>query len=138
MKTKVQEFAELVAADVLGVPYADLSTAMAAGSGQVAGIDIVTITALIELIMNMVMEIIENCPNNDKAVREAVKSPTIWQRARVRRMVKDNCDCCAVARWRTECGRIADAMISLAAKSDDATIDQAIDQVRGGDDNWLL
>ena len=114
-RTPLQEFSELVAVDIEGPP---------SDPGAVEWL------VIIEMIMTMIAQIMENCPQSDAGLREAVKRPTLWQRVQVRRVVKDNASDGFGLRWRNKANRIADSMLALAAKQDDTVIDAVIDQVR--------
>lgn len=127
----IQDYAEGVAAKLLGIPKVDVSGAVAKGAG-VAGIDPATLMALIELIMSFVMQMIDKCRQPDPAVREAIKRPSLWNRVQLRYAVRSGLDCCAdlERRWRYRVGEITSIMLDLASQADDDTIDAAITQVR--------
>lgn len=129
--TPIQDYAEGVAAKLLGVQKVEVSGAVAKGAG-VAGIDPATLMMLIELIMEFVMQMIDKCRQPDQAVRESIKRPSLWQRVQLRHVVRSGLDACedCCCRWRYRVGEISGHMLDLAAQADDDTIDAAIAQVR--------
>ena len=140
MKTVVQAYAENVVADLLGLAAEEVAGAVAdpKSHASLAGIDIELIILLIEAVMSAVMEIIENCPANDQAIRMSIQSPSTLQRVLARRVVRAECRLCAPGtRWLGMVGDISTAMLRQAAKAEEAAIDAAIDLVRDPN-NWLL
>lgn len=127
--TVLQGFSEGVAAAVIGVPKKTVSDGIVSGK-PVVGIDIIAIMALVEAIAAAISKIIDNCPQNEVAVREAIKSPTWWQRVRAQRIIRDHVDDCAGFRWRRQSSRVVEEVFVHAASSSDDVIDSAIDQVR--------
>lgn len=129
MSTVLEDFSEGVTASVIGVPKEALKNGLVTGK-PVAGIDIIAIMALIEAVMAAISKIIDNCPQNDAAVREAIKKPTLWQRVRGGRIIRDHVDDCSGFRWRRQSTRVVEQVFEQAAAASDDTIDKAIDQVR--------
>ena len=129
MATVLENFSEGVTASVIGVPKDAIRNGLVTGK-PVAGIDIVSIMALIQAIMSAISGIIDNCPQNDVAVRDAIKKPTLWQRVRAGRMIRDEVGECSGFRWRRQSSRVVDEVFAQAAAASDREIDAAIDQVR--------
>lgn len=121
-RTVLQDFAELVAADVAGVPKSEVCAGVDAGA--------VEWVILVELIMGFITQMLEQCQQNKASLRESVKNPTRWQRVRAHSVVKANCDECSGFRWRQRARQMTDALLTLAAQQEDTVIDQVIDQVR--------
>ena len=129
MITVLQNFSESVVASVIGVPKSALRDGLVGGK-PVVGIDPISLVALIEAIAAAISNIIGNCPQNDVAVRESIKSPSWWQRVRTQRIVRDHVEDCAGFRWRRQSTRVVEEVLAQAAASSDSEIDAAIDQVR--------
>jgi len=128
-KSLLQDFSELVAADVLGVSKTEVSAAVEAKSGLVR-FDPISFLAFIEAIMAMISKLMENCPQNDADVRESVKRPNIRQRVAVRVAVQRDCECYGEAGWRRRGGVIARSLIHQGGQQSDETIDTIIADCR--------
>ena len=113
-KIALEGFCEEVAAAHLGLDIAKLQSICkspeddAPAASSYSSLDVV---ALVELIGQIVMAIIESCPEKSpEAFVAAVTRSRFWQRVRVKRIVKDHFDCAAtsdgaVSRepWPTAC-----------------------------------
>lgn len=129
MSTVLEDFSEGVTASVIGVPKDALKNGIVTGK-PVAGIDIISIMALIEAIMAAISGLMDNCPQNDVALREAIKKPTLWQRVRAGNYIRRRVEDCCGTRWGRRTSNVVSEVLAQAAASSDETIDQAIDQVR--------
>ena len=129
MSTVLEDFSEGVTASVIGVSKEDVRQGIVSGK-PIVGIDIISIMALIEAIMAAISGLIDNCPQNDVAVREAIKKPTLWQRVRAGNYIRRRVEDCCGTRWGRRTSNVVSEVLAQAAASSDETIDQAIDQVR--------
>lgn len=129
MATVLEDFSEGVTAAVIGVSKEDVRQGIVSGK-PIVGIDIISIMALIEAIMAAISGLIDNCPQNDVAVREAIKKPTLWQRVRAGNFIRRRVEDCCGTRWGRRTSDVVREVLSQAAAASDDTIDQAIDQVR--------
>ena len=91
-KTELQRFAEEVAAGHLGMDVAKLQSACREPDAA-RGMSPADLMALIELIAQVVVAILQKCPEPDpERVAGAVARPTFWQRVQVKNLVKEYCD----------------------------------------------
>ena len=136
MSSPLQLFTEQVVARILNVEVSIVSAAvqrfeageMQAGE-QIAGIDIIAIIALIEMLMPMIMEMINNCQANQSRVNATIRNPRLIQRI-VFRMNVNRAVRQGEPRWRNEAHEIANVMLTLAGDSDEATVDSVINECR--------
>jgi len=140
-KTEVQRFAEEVAASHLGMDRADLEALLDPeqdASSVAAGIPITDLIALVEVIGQIVLSIIESCPQrSDQKIVATIAKPRFWQRVRVRNIVKENFDCGGNPRWKRDSGAIADALLDCAARARGAHVKRLLDEVRS-ENNWWV
>ena len=102
----VEEFAAAVANKVSPQPQAD------------AGIS----PAMVEMIMQIIMSLVQNCPKNNAAIASIIKKPNIRQRANFRSQVMNSCECCFRAQFRRQSGAIADECLTAASALTDGEI----------------
>lgn len=71
---------------------------------------------LIEVVAQVIMQIIQNCPDNRSAISGAIKAPTLRQRAIARREVSRCCEECGhqTLPFRRQSGRIYDCIVKCA------------------------
>jgi len=140
-KTEVQRFAEEVAASHLGIDHAALEAALDSqqdASSVAAGISITDLVALVEVIGQIILNIVQNCPEtSDQKIVGTIAKPRFWQRVRVRNIVKEDFDCSGNPRWKRDSGAVADALLDCAARARGARIKRVLDEVRD-ENNWLL
>jgi hypothetical protein len=140
-KTELEQFCEEVAASHLQIDLAKLRTAIATAGGsssQVSGISITDILALVELIGQIVLKIIESCPErSSERLRSSIAAPTFWQRIRVKNIAKDYFDDAAQRCWRENSGAVGDCLIQCAGGVAAARVQQILAEVQA-DDNWLV
>lgn len=129
MATVLEDFSEGVTAAVIGVSKDDVRKGIVSGK-PIVGIDPFAIMALIEAIMAAISGLMDNCPQNDVALREAIKKPTLWQRVRAGNYIRQRVDNCCGTRWSRRSSDVVREVFSQAAEASDDTIDRAIDQVR--------
>lgn len=128
--TPLQDFTELVAAELLGLTKADVHEALVTRQ-SIAGFDPISFLAFIQAIMSMIMELINNCPQrNDRLVREAVKDSTIWQQVQLLHIVQRHANDRKAFRWRRRCREITDTLVRLGTQQSDEAIDGIIAQIR--------
>ena len=126
--TPLQLAAESVADLVLDVNDGDVRRAVAGGSG-IVGIDIIALMALIEMIMTMISDLMDNCPQNDDDLVAAIRRPSLWQRVQLRLAVRRNVDGFGL-RYRSKVNKIADSCLEVGSSCDEALIHAVVDQVR--------
>ena len=80
--------------------------------------------------MAAISGLMDNCPQNDVALRESIKTPTLWQRVRAGNYIRRRVEDCCGTRWNRRSSDVVREVFSQAAEASDDTIDQAIDQVR--------
>ena len=100
------------------------------------GIDWNNIQDLIDTIGQIVMELMNNCPNK-KMLKSSIQRPNWLQRIRFKTLVKNNCDCSNNLKLRQLSGKIAEQCISECAKLSDDELEKIILEV-GGPENWLI
>ena len=93
-------------------------------------------TSLIELVMQIVSSLMENCSARDSKVVQAIKKPGLFQRARFKAQVHGHCQSCYTYRWRDQSGNIAEAMLKKAAEMSDAELAAVVFESRN--DDWIL
>jgi len=135
MQTNLELFSTTVATNVLGVNIDSLKANP--DDKADATLDINTILQYVELIGQIVTEVMNLCPANNKGLRESIKHPSWLQRVRFRAAVKQTLDTSGLLQFRSTSGKLADALISEAAKQTDDQIDKVISEVRDLD-NWII
>ena len=129
MKTKTEAFAVDCAAAVFSTEVSEVEAQVEAGAGSWV--------AIVELIMSVVIEIIENCPERNKLASILASGPSRWQRLQLRRTTLNIADCCGYQMYRRESGEIADTIISLGSSKTAEEINTVIEEVTNPD-NWLF
>lgn len=143
MKTKLQTFAEVVTADVLGIPLeqvvqvSDLTQSRALPGADNQAINIEGIIALIQTIMEVVMQIMGSCPNQSREAARAVARPNYFQRVRVRRAVSNIAATYDDPNLKRLSGKIADAMISRGSGTPEPEVVDIIEETVAPD-NWII
>lgn len=103
---------------------------------QDRGIDPVTLLALIELVMQLVLTISENCPErNAKQFAKAVARPTLFQRVKTRSLASRVAPGFAVPYTPHE---IADSLLTTSAEADESLLMVVHQEAQPDTDNWLL
>ena len=122
-ESHLQNFAESVAVRVAGPQ----------GSDDDVSLDL---PALIELVMQVVMTMLDSCKANDSQVVKAITKPGIIQRARFKAQVFAACSSCHTSRWRDQSGAIAEAMLQQASDMNEAEVNLVVFETRH--DDWIL
>ncbi len=139
-KTELEQFCEEVVASHLQVDLAKLRSATgmtASCPTQVSGYSVTDILALIELIGQIVLKIIERCPERSSPrLCSSIAAPTFWQRVRVRNITKDILDGAAQRRWRDDSGAVSNCLIQRAGEVTPARVQQILGEIQT-DANWL-
>lgn len=78
--------------------------------------------ALIEIIMQIVMNLVQNCPKNESEIIKAIRNPTRKQRVNFRVSAANACDCCFAQQFKRDSGRIADQLIDDAKSLSDGDL----------------
>jgi hypothetical protein len=138
-KTHLQAFAEEVAANQLGVDLEKLAKACAdRPSAFSLGVSSEDLIALIEIIAQIVVKIIESCPDrSDERLKAAIAQPTFWQRVRVKNLAKDYFDESRHRRWKTAGGSIAHRLIECAQRAESTRVQAVLDEIHS-EDKWLI
>jgi hypothetical protein len=138
-KTRLQAFAEDVAASHLGIDVEKVAMASAEADNAVSlGFPSADLMALIEVIAQIVVKIVETCPDgSDERLKAAIAQPTFWQRVRVKNLAKDYFVDSRHRRWRNDAGSVAQRLIECAQRADSARVQGVLDEVRS-EDNWLV
>jgi len=138
-KTKLQAFAEEVAASHLGLDVDKVAKACAEADGASSlGYSAVDLIALIEIIGQIVVKIIESCPErSDDRLKAAIAKPTFWQRVRVKDLAKEYFDDSPHRRWRNDAGSVAERLIECARRAETSRVQEVLDEVHN-EDNWLI
>jgi len=138
-KTKLQLFAEEVAASHLAIDVEKLATVYPQPDGESTfGYSAVDLVALIEIIGQIVVRIIESCPErSDERIKTAIARPTFWQRVRVKNLAKEFFDNSPRRRWRSDAGAVAEHLIDCAKRAPTDRVQQVLDEVHS-QNNWLV
>jgi hypothetical protein len=91
--------------------------------------------ALIELVMQIVLMVLGDCPASRAATAAAVKNPDRRQRALFGARVSKSCECCANQRFKNEAGKIAACMRDCASHLSEADIAAILDDA--ADPNYV-
>jgi hypothetical protein len=129
MKSSLEQFAEKVVNTAL-------NTKPETKEGDVGAIDIAALTQLIEVVAQVVMEVMNNCPAKS-TLALSVKKPNFMQRVRFRNAVKGAVDSCGNFKLRALSGKLAEVSIAEGAKLTDDEIAKIVDESENLD-NWLI
>ena len=99
-------------------------------------LDPIAIAALIEVIAQVILEIMANCPDK-KNLPTSVKKPNFMQRIRFRAAVKEAVDTSGNLRMKIYAGRLSENAMREAATLSDAEILKVVDEVESLD-NWII
>jgi hypothetical protein len=140
-KTELEQFCEEVVASHLQIDLAKLRSGISTAGGtssQVSGYSVTDILALVELIGQIVLKIMESCPErSSERLRSSIAAPTFWQRIRVKNIAKDFFDDAAQRCWREDSSAVGDCLIQCAGGVAAARVQQILAEVQA-DDNWLV
>ena len=86
----------------------------------------------IEMIMEIVIEVIENCPNsNRKGVVAAIKRPGLFNKVRFRRIARQVCP------DGVDYTQVAEACMQVASQKEEGDIETVVKEVQKPD-YWLI
>lgn len=100
------------------------------------GLDITAITALIEVVAQVILEIMTNCSDKQR-LPTSVKKPNFMQRIRFRAAVKDAVESSGNLRAKVYAGRLADNVMKEAATLTEEEILKIVDEAETLD-NWII
>jgi DNA-directed RNA polymerase specialized sigma24 family protein len=126
---QVQDLAEGTVAKMLGVPKSDVSSAIARKTG-VVGIDPGALAVLLQLIMEFIISVVQQCQQLKPQLVATVKSPGHGQKAWFRAYVIANWQDRCKWGWRQEARAAADVLMAEAADQPEAVLGAIVDEVR--------
>jgi hypothetical protein len=123
MASKLEQAAAAIVSDVMPT--------------QAAGAQSPDVQQIIEIVITILTDILENCPQSSANIVKAMKAPTILQRAYVLRAVRNGCDCCGNPHTRRLAGAVHQSILARAAKLTDEEATEVVASARNIDNQLI-